>query len=121
MIDKYLYKGQWLTLKEISAITGLKYSTLYNRYQRGWEMDRINTPSRFSREYKFSLSEPEKEEDAFTRAELWELFVGFHNSVPLREEYRVMADFMGKEIVDPEVREVVKVFRERFFKERGKK
>lgn len=44
-IRKYQWDGKWLTLREISARTGVVYSRLHDRLSRGWTLeDAVNRP-----------------------------------------------------------------------------
>lgn len=35
------YRGQKLSLKQLSKLVGINYQTLYNRYKRGWPLERM--------------------------------------------------------------------------------
>lgn len=35
------YKGQNFSLKQLSELIGINYQTLYNRYKKGWTLERM--------------------------------------------------------------------------------
>jgi hypothetical protein len=48
------YKGQTKTLMEWSLITGIRWTTLYHRFTRGWDVDKmLSTPPKINRTPKF--------------------------------------------------------------------
>lgn len=44
-VNRYLYKGELLTIPEISKVSGIPYGTITRRLWAGWSLDRsFNTP-----------------------------------------------------------------------------
>lgn len=46
MAARFLYHGEMLTFKEISARTGVSLNTIYGRYYSGWAIDDLGKPAR---------------------------------------------------------------------------
>lgn len=52
MAQKYSYRGEMLTLKEIGEKTGISLATIYSRYYSGWTIDELGEPLKHRKEKK---------------------------------------------------------------------
>ena len=49
---KYLYHGEYLTIKEISERSGVNINAIYSRFYSGWEIDDLGKPVKIERSKK---------------------------------------------------------------------
>lgn len=123
-VNLYPFRGEMLTIVEISTITGVKKETLRSRYRRAKGRTGEALDAFLASAPRWRWDEENREETVpepgYTKDELYKIFCMFAGTVDAVEELERLSAFMGQDTPDIRSQDLLTEFRKRYKEEHSR-